>query len=67
MENRCKSCKANACCRKCGRFVQSVVWDYGHCGLSGPVVPACGGGVPCPWFIEYTDASRVVVVGEDCD
>jgi hypothetical protein len=69
MENRCKSCKANACCRKCARFVQSVVSDYGHCGWHGPVVPACGGGGPCPRFSQHAKAQRVgvdfVVVGED--
>jgi|YelNatPaOPRAMG01_1025707.scaffolds.fasta_scaffold141486_2 hypothetical protein len=72
MENRCKSCKANACCRKCVRFVQSVVSDYGHCGWHGPVVPACGGGGPCPRFSPGTQPVEAsahhfdfVVIGED--
>jgi len=69
MKNRCESCRANACCRKCARFVQSVIWDYGHCGVGGPVVRACGSGAPCPWFSQYAKARRVgvdfVVYGED--
>jgi len=70
MENRCKSCNANACCRKCARFVSVASdYDYGRCGLGGPVVRACGGGVPCPWFSQHAKAQRVdvdfVVVGED--
>ena len=53
MENRCKSCKANACCRKRVRFVQSEEAVGALAALELPRLPVKGVGgclVPEVWL-----------------